>query len=237
MKRRRQATTMMSFHRILLLCCVVLSDDAATAFSTPWHEGRTKAQPLHSTTSPDLPPLPKKIEEESNFWRSVVRIREDNDDRRIPCDPSLDAEGPLPFGAYQILGKSEYEPKPTCRLSIAVDTTTTRQSNDIDLTRALHRFIDCGFTTFQLMDEQDELTCRRLKADTPETVLNTCQFVIPFKTPSTSILAQPSIVRDNVLQALHRTGGDCIDTLQLECMYAVLCVIYHASYLTSFYFL
>lgn len=208
---------MVSLHRILMLLCCVLSQ--ADSFSAPWHVLRTKLQPLYSTEAPDLPPAPKKIEEESNFWRSVVRIRDD-DDQRIPCDPSLDAEGPLPLGAYQILGNLDYEPKPTCRLSISVDTTTTAQDKDDELSR-WHRFIDCGFTTFQLNNNNnnnnDGQIYRKLKADTPETVLNACQFVIPFKTPATSILAQPSIVRDFILQALHRTGADCIDTLQLEC--------------------
>jgi len=214
-KRKRQKITSIAARHLLL--CSLVAATAAGAFSeigTP-HYRRTTQKGLYSTKLPDPSPSFKKIEEESNFWRSIVRrgdAQKDND-KRIPCDPSLDAEGPLPVGAYQILGKEEYEPKPTCRLSIAVDTAS---SEEPDLSR-LHRFIDCGLSTFQLKDENEEVMCRKLRADTPETVLRACHFVVPFKTPSTSVMAQPSVVRDNVLQSLRRTGGDCIDSIQLEC--------------------
>lgn len=151
----------------------------------------------------------------SNFWQA--RIRKDNnttdDASRIPFDPSLDKEGMLPSGAYQLLGDAENEPKPTCRLTIALNEATS----SYDITH-FHRFMDCGLTTFSLDNNNLELH-RKLKQDTPRTVLEKCQFVVPLKTPSISIMAEPSIVRDVVLQSLKRTGAECIDTLQLERTY------------------
>ena len=209
-KRSHQKISSMTaaLHRMLFLSLFA----ASAAFFTPrTHHSRSKRQRLCSTTLPD--PSLNEIKSESNFWRSVVR-RDDvlsEDKSVIPCDPSLDAQGSLPSGAYQILGNQKYELKPTCRLSVAIDS-----NEKPDLAR-LHRFIDCGLTTFAL-NVLNEHVYKRLQADTPNTVLRTCQFITPFSTPSTSVLAQPSNVRDYVLEKLRRMGGDCIDTLQLECM-------------------
>lgn len=204
-----------------LLWCFLLASVGAFSRVDTHQSTRIKQQRLYSITIPDPPPSSfDKIEHESNFWHSTVRKDgssnnkyDEDDSTRIPCDPSLDIEGPLPSGAYQILGKAENEPKPTCRLSIAVDTST---SDDPDVSR-LHRFIDSGLSTFQLQ-KNTEWVYRKLQADTPKTLLSCCQFILPFQTPSTSIMAQPAVVRGNVLEALKRTGQESIDTLQLECM-------------------
>jgi hypothetical protein len=190
----------------LLLSC---SLGPAFAFSTVPFAKRTW-QRLHSTIVPDPQ---EKIEAESNFWNSVVRRngKPQEEVPRIPCVPSLDADGPLPPGAYQLLGNADYEPVPTCILTVAMG------SDDVDLSR-MHRFIDCGLTTFQFRRSQLDVY-GRLRAETPNSVLRGCHFVVPFTTPSASVMAHPSIVRDTVLQSLRRTGGDCIDTLQVECMY------------------
>lgn len=41
----------------------------------------------------------------------------------IPCESNLDADGPLPFGAYRTYGNSAFEPKQTCLLTVALDFT------------------------------------------------------------------------------------------------------------------
>lgn len=189
---------------LLVLCSL----GAAFAFSTAPSVRRPR-QRLYSTTVPD--PY-EKIEAESNFWHSVVRRdgKLPKEVSRLPSLPSLDVDGPLPPGAYQILGNAEHEPVPTCALTVSVG------SDEVDLSR-MHRFIDCGLTTFQLKLSQGDVY-GRLRAETPNSVLRGCHFVVPFATPSTSVMAHPTIVRDTVLQSLRRTGGDCIDTLQVECM-------------------
>lgn len=216
---KRRGETIRARRKTLRLCLLCSFMASAAAFCNKETKKRsTRQQPLCSTILPDPPPSSssKKIESESTFWHSIIRrdgIDQDNNNERIPCEPSLDAQGPLPAGAYQILGNEENEPKPTCRLSIAVDSTFAARKQQLS---RLHQFIDCGLTTFQFQNDE-ESTCRRLCADTPDTVLRACQFIIPFQTPSTSILAQPSLVREQVLEILRRTGGDCIDTLRLEC--------------------
>jgi hypothetical protein len=203
--RKRQYQKIWTVSALLLSC----SSGLAFAFSTAPSIKRTR-QGLYSTTVPDSY---EKIESESNFWHSLVWRdgKPQEEVPRIPCVPSLDADGPLPPGAYQLLGNAEYEPVPTCLLTVAVG------SEDVDLSR-MHRFIDCGLTTFQFQRSQVDIY-GRLRAETPNSVLRGCHFVVPFTTPSTSVMAHPSIVRDTVLQSLRRTGGDCIDTLQVECMY------------------
>ena len=213
MKKRRQTISSRAQTRIFL-SSVISSIPFAFAFLS---STKPKLRPLHSTQTPDLPPFFEKMENESNFWRTIVTKQNDKHER-IPCDPSLlDADGPLPAGAYQILGNAQQEPKPTCRLSISMDSTALFQSEEHEVVSKLHRFMDCGFNTFQLTDELMGVY-RKLRADTPETVLNACQFVNTFQTPSTSIMAQPSIVRDEILHILRHNGGDCIDTLELKCM-------------------
>jgi hypothetical protein len=97
-----------------------------------------------------------------------------------------------------------------------MDTRVLFQSDENEAVSKLHQFMDCGFNTFQLDDELVGVY-RKLRADTPETVLNACQFVNTFQTPCNSVMAQPSIVRDEILHILRRNGGDCMDTLELKC--------------------
>lgn len=213
-KRQYRKISTVSAPALLLSCSL----GSAFAFSTATSIKRTR-QRLHSTIAPDHY---EKIEAESNFWHSVVRRdgKPQEEVQRIPCVPSLDADGPLPPRAYQLLGNAEYEPVPTCLLTVAV------ASEDVNLSR-MHRFIDCGLTTFQFQRSQVDVY-GRLRAETPNSVLRGCHFVVPLTTPSTSIMAHPSIVRDTVLQSLRQTGGDCVDTLQLECMY--MTTIFLSSY-------
>ena len=203
--RKPQCQKISMVSALLLLCSL----GAAASFSTTPSVRRTRPR-LHGTTVRD--PY-EKIEAESNFWHSVIRRDgkpPQEDVSRPPCVPSLDVDGPLPPGAYQTLGNTAHEPVPTCLLTVSVG------SDEVDLSR-MHRFIDCGLTTFQLPKPLQVDVYGRLRAETPKSVLRSCHFVVPFATPSTSVMAHPSIVRNTVLQSLHRSGGDCIDTLQFEC--------------------
>lgn len=92
----------------------------------------------------------------------------------IPCESNLDADGPLPFGAYRTYGNVAYEPKPTCLLTVALDFTpdnqrqrikrrNSRKQTAIDrlvegvsvdrAVRDVQHLIDAGFTSFQVAED------------------------------------------------------------------------------------
>ena len=140
-------------------------------------EGGAAQQKLSSHDEIIFPSLPSKRKPdvsvaESTFWRSVPKRRVPKEDEVIPCNSNLDADGPLPFGAYRTYGKPEYEPKKTCILSVALDFFTAKRrkgphkraaqmaaeiiSDEMNISTAVRnvqQLIDAGFTSFQVAED------------------------------------------------------------------------------------
>ena len=161
------------------------------------------AESDHSTiATPD-------IVEYSNFWGNVVRKGQGGEIHAElvsshsppPCLPTLDPfDGPLPSGCFLQPRQDEDsligDPKPICRLSVAVDLQQRHDRtewNSDEVIRNMQRFIDSGLTSFQLAydnnnDEDDiragdwgvEHIYGRLLQDTPSHVTKNCHLVVPW---------------------------------------------------------
>jgi hypothetical protein len=115
----------------------------------------------------------------------------------------------LPRGAYRTLGNPQFEPKPTCLLTVAVDVQPRddKDSDDMDphvIVKRMQRLIDSGLTTFSLrlpdaittsttnshnnyawcQDWAEENVYGRLLRDTPATVLAQTQLIVPMTLPT-----------------------------------------------------
>jgi len=175
---------------------------------------------------------PQKATLTSNFWYSVVG--EDNslsDQSKLPAFPGLDNDGPLPMGAYLKHGDREYNPKDTCRISVALDIPAIRytlrrqgSTETLPIVKKVHNFLDAGLTTFQLKvsnSEQqnwaEDRILRLLRQETPAFALNQCHWTIPMALPTTTASSfKASDVRKTVLESLALIGGDAIDSLQIQ---------------------
>lgn len=182
----------------------------------------------------------------SNFWYSVVRKEEKDHvvDDRVPYDPDLDREGPLPAGAY--LTHSDpvyYDPQAICRVTVAVDLTNGLDKDsdyaDMDpsqIVGSMQKLLDAGMASFQLKSSSSnrrggtntdassglqewgqEQIFGRLRKETPASALRNCHMTVPLQIPGPNAAGTVTAasVRQTVLAALSRTGGDCIDTIQL----------------------
>jgi aryl-alcohol dehydrogenase-like predicted oxidoreductase len=191
--------------------------------------GRTRQTLLLDTIAP-RDPYAAPRGSFTNFWYSEKRTdQQDADEKTLPCVTSLDREGRLPPGAYlQHEKDSASDPKETCRLSVAIDIARRKASDeDVDpqeMVQSLHRYIDSGLTTFALRagtrDMQtwgEENVFGRLQYDTPDFVLNQCQFIVSYCAPAanTKGVSAQSIRRD-ILESLSRIGTDALDTVQLQ---------------------
>ena len=96
----------------------------------------------------------------TNFWNAVSRKNDIEDGTtgsrtviKVPVVPSLDADGPLPPGAYHVYGKDQFLPKPTCILSVAVNLNIPDGEEIMDpgqIVDGMQQCIDSGLTSFQL---------------------------------------------------------------------------------------
>lgn len=115
-----------------------------------------------------------KCEAESNFWRSVYK-KVNNDDENgdenenmsttryeLPSVDSLDSSGPLPPGAYYYYRSSKKEvsssAKPTCRISLAIDISDPN-NDELDASEMVKTMQSCledGLSSFQLLTTTSE---------------------------------------------------------------------------------
>lgn len=173
----------------------------------------------------------RRIASESNFWYSVVRKQDDvgdtESDTSLPCVPTLDNDGPLPPGAYFTLDDAQYEPKPTCRISVAVDLGRKDDDDDTAAKVAkMHRLIDSGFTSFQLKQSSQDSDREEvgnifhtLRRETPQSVLDKCQLTVPMPSlPKDAAGVNAGVIRRTILDSAGRIGGEAIDNLQLQCI-------------------
>ena len=147
---------------------------------------------------PSSPGKPDVSVEESTFWRSVPKRRRPREDEVIPYNSNLDADGPLPFGAYRVYGKPKYEPKRTCVLSVALDFAADYERNRskkgpnkkraqlaVDkmvegvnintAVRNIQRLIDAGFSSFQVTDDPTLSSSVALQEWADESVFAHCE--------------------------------------------------------------
>ena len=172
----------------------------------------------------------KKIEF-VNFWGTKYSSDDDNetaqmtDPRKVPFVPTFDAhDGPLPPGAYIMEGKPEFDSKPTCRISIDVKSGNSDIMDDPDeVVRRLQACVDAGFDTFQLHDQKTSSLgiIRRMNENTPSYVNK--HWSISMKAPTllsdlnNASLSPKSDIRHSVLDLIEQTGGDALDSLQVDC--------------------
>jgi aryl-alcohol dehydrogenase-like predicted oxidoreductase len=100
----------------------------------------------------------------------------------------------------------------------------------------MQKFLDAGFTSFQLKSSPigsrrdsskggdglqewgEEQIFSRLRKETPAFALRQCHLVVPMEIPNANAAGTVTAtsIRKTVLTTLDRTGGDCIDSLQLS---------------------
>jgi len=166
----------------------------------------------------------KKIEF-VNFWGTKWSSDDDNEtnaQRQVPFVPTLDVhDGPLPPGAYVMEGKSEFDAKPTCRISIAVKSGNNDIMDDPDeVVRMLQACVDAGFDTFQLHDQTTRSLdiIRRMNENTPSYVNK--HWSVSMKAPTIFPDSNTSLkldIRHSILDLIEQTGGDALDSLQVDC--------------------
>ena len=146
--------------------------------------------------------------EYSDFWGNVIRKDQDggihhegNENSPPPCIPTLDPiDGPLPSGCYLNSPRSQasryHDPKPTCRLSTAVDLSQRYDKTEWDVgevIRNMQKLIDSGLTTFQLAYDDskfdaldnvgswgEEYVYGRLIQETPNQIIQSCHLIVPW---------------------------------------------------------
>jgi diketogulonate reductase-like aldo/keto reductase len=153
-----------------------------------------------------------------DFWGTKTSNREEEENVNglpLPCVPTLDVlDGNLPPGAYHYLGKDDqFDPKRTCRVSLAIDHTISSIQDPNDLVKPLQDCIDSGFQTFQVMgnnnNNNDLMT--RLRRQTPSYVET--HFVQSLTIPT---IVTPKIIREQVLELLAIANADAVDTLLVQ---------------------
>lgn len=146
--------------------------------------------------------LPSVSVEESNFWRHVPKRQRPREDEVIPCESNLDADGPLPFGAYRTYGNPAYDPSRTCLLTVGLDFTADHRRRRIKkgpnkrrkqsavesmvegfnvnaAVRNVQQLIDAGFTSFQVADDPTSTSSVALQEWADESVFCTLRKQTP----------------------------------------------------------
>jgi aryl-alcohol dehydrogenase-like predicted oxidoreductase len=165
----------------------------------------------------------------------------------LPCVPTLDSDGPLPPEMYVQLTP---DAKPTNRIQVAWDVSESRNTNvelsteDIaDMVSVMQNAIDHGLTTFHLKSRPATLSSRSptslrekrqwtetflygsLIRDTPATVLQQCQLVVPLYL--SDVMEHESMwqqsqtvslrtVRSAIVQRLGSMKSESIDNVQIQ---------------------
>jgi len=172
---------------------------------------------------------PSKNIEFVNFWGSKVATNNNDDNetldpRSIPFVPTLDVrDGPLPPGAYIMEGKSEFDAKTTCRIMMDVIAGNGDIMDDPDeVVRRLQSCIDAGFDSFQLHDQTPRSLgiIRRMNDHTPSYINRhwSVGMEVPQPSPdSDTVLTTKSDLRHIILNLIEQTGGDALDSLQIDC--------------------
>jgi hypothetical protein len=189
----------------------------------------------------------------SNFWFSTSR-KDANEEAippylstKWPVVPSLDADGPLPPSCYNIFGREDFQPKPTCALAVSVNLVGSKREDSLDedfIIGGLQECIDHGLTTFHLGLPLDQANSKdwdkddclwlppslqpwgeakifgMLQKSIPGSVMNKCNLVVPLKLPPPQTdcsLVNRRSVRMAITNSLGRIGTDSIDTLEVQC--------------------
>ena len=175
-----------------------------------------------------------------NFWGA--KISSDGnagmvDPRRVPCVSTLDVhDGPLPQGAYLVEGKSEFDAKPTCRISMDVKADNIDTADDSDaLVRKLQACIDAGLDTFRLHDQtvRSLAIIRKMNENTPSHIHKHWSVDLKIQSNTLSI---KSDLRQSVLDLVEQTGTDALDSLKVDCdnFYAIKSLVPDAMALEIF---
>lgn len=155
---------------------------------------------------------------ESTFWYSVEEPKMSS--HKIPCEPNLDRNGPLPPGSYM--------PSKQCLITVGIDTTPYANNSSffdkMDVLRGMQRYIDQGLTTFQMANYDnmlDEGTIfGALWKQTPRSVLSSCHLMCKLRPSPTQGGFQKFQVRNSILTGcLSRIGAEHIDTILVPCEY------------------
>lgn len=197
---------------------------------------RPAATTTTSEPGPDTFEGEEEEDPESNFWYSVIRKDNPDDNNSgmlppVPTVPTLDRDGPLPPAAYVKLGNPLNDLKDICRLSVALNLLKRNSGPDeqlietSDMIRSMQGFIDSGLTSFQIKSSPkylkswaEENVYGRLRRETPASVMERCQLTVPLFTPpkeSVGVVSAISI-RETFLESLSRIGGDSLDNVQLQ---------------------
>jgi hypothetical protein len=155
---------------------------------------------------------------ESTFWYSVEETKMNS--HKIPCEPNLDRNGPLPPGSYM--------PSKQCLITVGIDTTSYANNSSffdkMDVLRGMQRYIDQGLTAFQMANYNnmlDEGTIfGALWKQTPRSVLSSCHLTCKLHPIPTQGAFQKFQVRNSILTGcLSRIGAEHIDTILVPCEY------------------
>lgn len=163
---------------------------------------------------------------------------------KLPCVPTLDADGPLPRGAYHPL--SQQQQQRCCRVQVAWDVTSTLapqsgsglSSEDANaMVETVQRFCDAGLSSFQIQttNRQQQAWAERhvyggLIRDTPQSVLQHCRLTVPLHLSDAAAVGVSDdtsggkssqqvtykSTRAAVVESLSRMGSECVDDLQIQ---------------------
>lgn len=173
----------------------------------------------------------------SSFWYareeplSEEALKEDySGTTNLPYDHYLDGSGPLCASAYRPIPSLLHSrnenigfranDKQPCLITPSFNI---RESSDLDADEAaqcLHAYIDHGFNSFQIIDEDDDEIAAisgiysALRRQTPKSILDSCLFTS--RISSQSDAWDPVIFREKISQSLIKTGGDYLDIVQLQ---------------------
>jgi diketogulonate reductase-like aldo/keto reductase len=190
----------------------------------------------------------------STFWYSREALVTPSETDIMPHQPHLDKEGPLPIGSYKRIGRTDIDVKPTCVTSIGLDPfhvggggNGNVQAEDINVESVistLHKYIDSGFTSFQMVTPPcsparkgmepswtqtwtEQCIFAKLVRDTPNSVLNECNFASKIAIPHLDYdleangngMSLRTMVRQRVGDSIRNVYGrsdGCLDTLQVD---------------------
>ena len=192
----------------------------------------------------------------STFWYSRDPLTTSEVDI-VPCDPNWDKEGLPPGSYKNIgLGTTPVKPTCLTTIGldpfqVGDDCNSKVDEIDVDfIVSSIHKYIDSGFTSFQMMTPSrsslpqqgsdrtgmeptvmqswmEQCVLANVMKETPNSILNQCNFATKIATPTFECLSQEnipgaslrSIARQQVgdsIQNLYGCANGCLDTLQVE---------------------
>eukprot|EP00980_Cylindrotheca_fusiformis_P001158 scaffold320_cov122-Cylindrotheca_fusiformis.AAC.3 len=157
----------------------------------------------------------EKDRNSQQYWGTMDIANSDDGDNNLPCVETLDPlHGTLPHGCYTYDAPMQYDPKPTCRISLSFPS-----SSDMDpevFIPMCQNYIESGFQTFQ--NASPELI-QKFYSQTPSKLIGSIHWAFSYQIPTT--IVDKTMIKEQVLSRMlvgpaTSSYSDAIDTLILK---------------------